>query len=127
MVKPNPHASIMKSCKIVFLDCGFVVINVDPCMFMSKTIICVLYWPSSYASVIGTILYLVSNTRPYFSFDFHQCAQFTHNTKASNETSVKRICWYLQGTNEKNLVFDPSKKLVVRFYDNADFAGLWGH
>ena len=25
------------------LDCGFVMIKVDPCMFMSKTVICVVY------------------------------------------------------------------------------------
>ena len=40
---------------------------------------------------------------------------------------MKRICWYLQGTNDNGLVFNPSKKLVVDCYSNADFAGLWGH
>ena len=54
--------------------------------------------PNSYASVIGMVLYLASNTRPDLSFAVHQCDQFTHNTKASHETAVKRICWYLQGT-----------------------------
>ena len=40
-------------------------------------------WPNSYASVIGMMLYMASDTRPDISFDFHQCARFTHNTKAS--------------------------------------------
>ena len=53
------------------------------------------YWPNSYASVIGMLLYLESNTRPNISFDVNQCAQFTHNTKTSHETAVKRICRYL--------------------------------
>ena len=73
------------------------------------------------------MLYLESNTRPDISFSVHQCARFTHNTKASHETAVKRICRYLHGTKENGLVFNPSKKLVVDCYADADFAGLWGH
>ena len=37
-------------------------------------------WPNSYASVIGVMLYMASNTRPDISFAVHQCAQFTHNS-----------------------------------------------
>ena len=40
---------------------------------------------------------------------------------------MKRICSYLQGTKDNGLVFNPSKKLVVDCYADADFAGLWGH
>ena len=40
---------------------------------------------------------------------------------------MKRICWYLQGTKDNGLVFNPSNKVVVDCYDDADFAGLWGH
>ena len=84
-------------------------------------------WPNSYASVIGMMLYLASNTRPDISFAVHQCARFTHNTKASHEISVKRILWYLRGTKDNSIVFNPSKKLVVDCYADANFAGLWGH
>ena len=40
---------------------------------------------------------------------------------------MKRICRYLQGNNDNGLMFNPSKKLVVDCYADADFAGLWGH
>ena len=40
---------------------------------------------------------------------------------------MKRICRYLQGTKDNGLVFNPSKKLVVDYYDDAYFAGLRGH
>ena len=40
---------------------------------------------------------------------------------------MKRICRYLQGTNAKGLVFNPSKKLVVDYYADANFVGLWEH
>ena len=84
-------------------------------------------WPNSYASVIGMMLYLASNTRPDISFAVHQCAWFTQNTKVSHETAVNRIFRYLQGTKDNNLVFNPSKKRVVDCYADADFAVLWGH
>ena len=59
---------------------------------------------NSYASFIGMMLYLVSNTRPDISFAVHQCDRFIHNTKASHKTAVKKICRYLQGTKENGLV-----------------------
>ena len=77
---------------------------------------------NSYDSVIGMMFYLESNTRPDISFAVHQCDWFTHNTKASHETAVRSICWYLRGANDNDLVFNPSKKLVVDFYADADFA-----
>ena len=40
---------------------------------------------------------------------------------------MKRICRYLQVTKDNSLVFNPSKKLVVDCYADADFAGLRGH
>ena len=83
--------------------------------------------PYSYSSIIGMMLYLASNTRPDISFAVHKCACFTHNTKSSHEISVNRACRYIQGTKDNGLVFNPSKKLVVDYYTDADFAGLWVH
>ena len=40
---------------------------------------------------------------------------------------MKRICRYLQGTKDNGLVFNSSKKLMMDCYDDAEFAGLWGH
>ena len=42
MVKPNPHAYGIKSW-FFFLDRIFVVSKVDPCLFMSNNLICVVY------------------------------------------------------------------------------------
>ena len=83
--------------------------------------------PNLYAYVIRMILYLASSTRTDIYFAVHQCERFTHNTKLSHETSVKRIFQYLQGTHYNGLVFNPSKKLVVDCDFDAYFAGLWGH
>ena len=46
-----------------------------------------------------------------------------------NEDPPDHICARsrTQGTKENGLVFNPSKKLVVGCYADADFAGLWRH
>ena len=84
-------------------------------------------FPKSNASVIGMIMYLESNKKPDIYFDVNKCVWFTHNTKASHETYVKRICWYLQGTKNTSLLFNPYKKMMVDFYADAYFLGQWGH
>ena len=84
-------------------------------------------WPNLYASVIGMMFYLASNTRPDISFSVHHCSRFTNNTKASHDTSVKMICRYIQGTKDNGLVFNTTKKLVVDCYVDTDCAGLWEH
>ena len=40
---------------------------------------------------------------------------------------MKRICRHLRVTKDNGLVFNPSKKLVVDCYADADFAGMWGN
>jgi hypothetical protein len=78
-----------------------------------------------YATAVGMLLYISSNSRPDIQFAVHQCARFTHCPKASHEEGIKRICRYLQGTRNKGLTFNPSTKLTLDCYVDADFAGLW--
>ena len=73
------------------------------------------------------MLYMSSTTRPDITFAIQEFARFKNNTKASHKMSVKRIYWYLQGTNDNGIVFNKSKKLMVDCYADADFSGLWGH
>ena len=42
-------------------------------------------------------------------------------------TALKRICWYLQGTKDNGILFNPPKKLVVDCNADRNFAGIWGH
>ena len=73
------------------------------------------------------MLCLVSKTRPDILFASQKFSKFTHNTKALHETSVNNICCYIQVTNYKGLLFDPSKILVLYCYVDAYFEVLWGH
>jgi len=45
----------------------------------------------------------------------------------SHKKALKRIAHYLKVTREKGLSVNPSKKLSVDTYPDADFAGLYGH
>jgi hypothetical protein len=79
----------------------------------------------NYASVVGMLLYLSSNSRPDIQFAVHQCARFTHDPKASHEEAIKRICRYLKGTKTQGMTFKPDSTMQLNCYVDADFAGLW--
>jgi hypothetical protein len=79
----------------------------------------------SYASVIGMMLYLASNSRPDIAFVVHQCAQFTHCANSQHEIAVKRIGRYLKATKNQGLIMKPSSDLHLDLYADANFAGLW--
>jgi histone deacetylase 1/2 len=79
----------------------------------------------SYASVVGMLMYLASNSRPDIAFAVHQCARFTHNPRASHEKAIKRIVRYLKGTRDRGLVIKPNKTLALDCHVDADFAGLF--
>jgi hypothetical protein len=79
----------------------------------------------SYASVVGMMMYLASNSRPDIAFAVHQCARFTHCPKRSHEVALKRIARYLRGTREQGMLIEPDDNLQLNLYADADFAGLW--
>lgn len=78
-----------------------------------------------YASAVGMLMYLSSNSRPDIQFAVHQCARFTHRPRRSHELAILRICRYLKGTREHGLIFHPKKSMKLDCYVDADFAGLY--
>jgi hypothetical protein len=79
----------------------------------------------SYASVVGMMMYLSSNSRPDIAFAVHQAARFTHNPRHSHEQALKRVARYLKGTRTRGMIIRPSRNLRLDLYADADFAGLW--
>jgi hypothetical protein len=79
-----------------------------------------------YASIVGMLMYLATNSRPDLAFSVNQCARFTHCPRASHAKAVKHILRYLQGTKDKGLEFQLSNELSLDCFVDADFAGLWG-
>ena len=54
-------------------------------------------------------------------------SKFCCNTQVSHDTAMNSIFRYLQGTNDKDLVVNPSNRIVSDCYVDAYFAKLWGH
>ena len=79
----------------------------------------------SYASVIGMLLYLSSNSRPDIAHAVNQAATFTHCAKLSHEIAIKRIGRYLKATRDRGLVIHSKSQLNLEMYADADFAPLW--
>jgi len=78
-----------------------------------------------YATAIGMLLYLSSNSHPDIQFMAHQCACFTHTPKQSHQQAILWICCYLKVMEDKGLSFQPSNELTLDCYVDADFAGLY--
>ena len=81
----------------------------------------------NYASVIGMLMYLASNSRPDIQFAVHQCARFTHAPKQSHANAVKRVVRYLLGTRSEGMTFKIDQDLALDCFADADFAGLYGY
>jgi hypothetical protein len=75
------------------------------------------FW--EYAFVVGMLIYLAINTRPYIAYVMHQAACHTHTPCASHVVAVKQITRYLKGTKTQGIIFKPDKS-----DQGADFAGL---
>ena len=78
-----------------------------------------------YASVVGMLIYLSTNTRLDIAHAVSQVARFTHHPKKSHATAVKTIIRYLKGTKNKGTIFTPTKKLDLNLYVDASFAPLY--
>ena len=79
----------------------------------------------NYASVVGMLLYLSTNTRPDIAFAVSQIARFTHNPKQSHATAVKIIIRHLKGTASEGTIVNKAIKLTLTCHCDADFAGLF--
>jgi hypothetical protein len=79
----------------------------------------------SYSSIVGMLLYLSTNTRPDISFAVSQVARFSHSPRQSHATAIKTIVRYLSRTADKGIIMQPTGRLELECYVDADFAGLY--
>ena len=72
-----------------------------------------------YASIVGMLLYLSTNTRSEITFAVCQVARFTNAPRQSYATAVKSIIRYLKGSIDKGTILRPAPKLNVDAYVDA--------
>ncbi|GKA97411.1 retrotransposon protein, putative, ty1-copia subclass [Tanacetum coccineum] len=76
-----------------------------------------------YASVVGSIMYVVRCTRPDVAFAQNMTSRFQQNPGELHWTAVKNILKYLRNTKDMLLVYggNPNTELRVECYCNAGF------
>ena len=81
----------------------------------------------TYATLIGSLMYLALGTRPDIAYAVNRLAQFTQDPKPEHWTAIKRIFRYLKGTRNHALTYGGSDDLLVLNQDlnifcDADWA-----
>lgn len=79
----------------------------------------------NYASIVGMLLYLSTNTRPDIAFAVSQVARFTHAPRQSHASAVQMILRYLKRTHDKGTIVKPTGTLNLQCWVDADFCGLY--
>ncbi|PKI61998.1 hypothetical protein CRG98_017630 [Punica granatum] len=74
-----------------------------------------------YASAIGSIMYAMLCTRPYFSYALSMTSRYNSDPGERHWIAVKNILKYLRRTKEMFLVCGGEEELVVRGYTDASF------
>jgi hypothetical protein len=67
----------------------------------------------SYPSIVGMLLYLLTNTRPDITFAISQIGRFCSASNQSHATAVKTIVRYLAGTADKGTIMKPRGDLKL--------------
>ena len=76
-----------------------------------------------YASVVGSLMYLQTCTRPDISFAVGMLGRYQSNPGIDHWKAAKKVMRYLQGTKDYMLTFRRSDQLEVIGYLYSDFAG----
>jgi hypothetical protein len=81
---------------------------------------------ASYATLIGSLMYLAIRTRRDIAYSVQRLAQFTQNPKPIHWTAVKHIFRYLKGTRTLELTYGGSDEELnneeLNIYCDADWA-----
>ena len=64
-----------------------------------------------YASVVGSLMYLQTYTRPYISFAVGMLGRYQSNPGIDHWKAAKKVMRYLQGTKDYMLTFRRSDQL----------------
>ena len=77
---------------------------------------------NSFAHLLGELQFLANCTRPDIAFSVNQLASYTANPSLQHTMAVKRILWYLAGTQDQGIIYSKLSTTVDNniFYGFAD-------
>ncbi|KAA0051161.1 Retrovirus-related Pol polyprotein from transposon TNT 1-94 [Cucumis melo var. makuwa] len=76
-----------------------------------------------YASIVGSLLYAQTCTRPDISFAVGMLGRYQSNLGMDHWKAAKKVLRYLEGTKDYMLTYKRSDHLEVIGYSDSDFAG----
>jgi hypothetical protein len=77
---------------------------------------------TAYQQIFGTLMYLVTGTRPDLAYNITHLSQVNASLSIMNLTAAKRVLRYLQGTNNKHH-FDPgNNQLKMTVYTDESYS-----
>ncbi len=76
-----------------------------------------------YQSLIGSLMYLATSTRPDIAYSVGVLARFSSRPNAAHWTAAKRVLRYLKGTLNLGIVFKKEMSIDCIGYSDADWAG----
>ncbi|KAL1203510.1 Retrovirus-related Pol polyprotein from transposon TNT 1-94 [Cardamine amara subsp. amara] len=76
-----------------------------------------------YASVVGSLNYAQTCTRPDISFAVGMLGRYQSNPGMEHRKATKKVLRYLQGTKEFMLIYRRSDNIEVVGYLDSDYAG----
>jgi len=77
-----------------------------------------------YQQQIGSLMYLMTATRPDIAFSVSNCARFMSNPNKEHFNALNRIWQYVKTTKNKGLLYESSDDfLTLKGYVNSDWGG----
>ncbi|XP_047253625.1 secreted RxLR effector protein 161-like [Capsicum annuum] len=75
-----------------------------------------------YASIVGSLMYAQTRTRPDISFVIGMLGRYQSNPGMDHWKAANKVLRYLQGTKEHMLTYRRSDHLDLIGYSNSDYA-----
>ena len=76
-----------------------------------------------YLQLIGSLMYLVTYTRPDLAFIVTRLSQFNKCPSTLHMAQAKRVLRYLKGTRDKKLLYPFQQTFSLLAYSDSDYAG----
>jgi len=77
---------------------------------------------TAYQQIIGSLMYLVTETRPDLAYTITHLSQFNSSPSITHLTAAKRVLRYLQGTNNRHLFYPWNNQLKMTAYTDASYS-----
>ena len=77
---------------------------------------------TAYQQIIGSLMYLVTGTRPDLAYTITHISQFNSSPSIMHLTAAKRVLRYLQGTKDRHLFYPWNNKLKMTAYTDASYS-----